>query len=209
MAYSDFLNLNDIKERLDINYKIVNFTKNDFIKNRQPSASLVENLAEYPLIPSLFSEKARSEFIIAPILKEVWKNNRPRITFFSGVSLDFDKKLGLNGICDFLIQKGQNILAIQYPIICLVEAKNKDVGEGVAQCIAEMYAAQQLNKQHEINIPFVYGVITDGQEWFFLRLEDNKAQIDTTRYELHNIDKILGVFDWLIDSILAHFPEED
>ena len=209
MAYSDFSNASDIKKTLDINYKTVSFTKAIVIPNRQPSAHLLEDISRIPFNFLAFSEKARSEFLITPILREVWKNNYQRIMLFSGMNLDYDKSIGLNGVCDFLIQKGQNGSILEYPIICLVEVKNYNVVDGVAQCIAEMYAAQQLNKQHEVNIPFVYGVVTDGQNWYFLRLQDKQAQIDETNYQIANIDQILGVFDWLIDSILAHFPEED
>jgi hypothetical protein len=209
MAYSDFLDLIDIEQNFGINNKTVFFTKATVIPNRQASAHLLEDLSLFPFTLSLFNEKARSEFLITPVLKEVWKNNIQRIMLFSGANLDYDKSVGLNGVCDFLIQKGAFSIGVRYPIICLVEAKNQNIGSGIAQCIAEMYAAQQLNKQHDLNIPFVYGVITDGQDWYFLRLEGKQAQIDSTRYDISNIDQILGVFDWLIDSILAHFPEED
>ena len=209
MAYSDFSNAVDIKKILDINYKTVSFTKEILIPARLPSAHLTEDLALFPYTLSLFNEKARSEFLIAPILREVWKKNSQRIMLFSGANLDYDKTLGLNGVCDFLIQKGSFSLTVRYPIICLVEAKNQNIGSGIAQCVAEMYAAQQLNKQHEVHIPFVYGVITDGEDWYFLRLHEKQAQIDSTKYNISNIDKILGIFEGIINSTLAHFPEED
>ena len=209
MAYSDFLDLIDIEQNFGINNKTVSFTKEIIVPDCQPSAHLLEDLSQFPFNFLTFNEKARSEFLIAPILREIWKNNSQRIMLFSGANLDYDKSIGLNGVCDFLIQKGSFSLTVRYPIICLVEAKNQNIGSGIAQCIAEMYAAQQLNKQHDLNIPFVYGVITDGEDWYFLRLQDKQAQIDSTKYNISNIDKILGIFEGIIDNTLAHFPKEN
>ncbi len=48
------------------------------------------------------TEKARSEFIIAPVLAELRRRLGGRFGFFSGIEFDVDASRGLSGYCDFL-----------------------------------------------------------------------------------------------------------
>jgi hypothetical protein len=58
----------------------------------------------------------------------------------------------------------------------VVEAKKMSVGLGLGQAVAYMVAAQQhrmsLNPERTVNI--VYGMVSDGVMWQFLRLDDKK-----------------------------------
>jgi hypothetical protein len=36
-------------------------------------------------------------------------------------------------------------LAIEVPVVAIVEAKNENINRGIAQCLAEMVAAQRFN----------------------------------------------------------------
>jgi hypothetical protein len=58
------------------------------------------------------SEKARSEFIIAPFLVELKDLVKDEISIFSGKEFNVDKELGLNGVCDFLISKSSDQLTM-------------------------------------------------------------------------------------------------
>jgi hypothetical protein len=60
------------------------------------------------------TEKAKSEFIIAPLLLELRRSTGDRFGLFSGVELAVDPGRGLNGVCDFIITKSsrQFILSI-------------------------------------------------------------------------------------------------
>ncbi len=49
------------------------------------------------------TEKARSEFIIAPVLLELKRMLKQRFFLFSGVEWEADASRGLNGFCDFLL----------------------------------------------------------------------------------------------------------
>ncbi len=71
---------------------------------KEASPHLVETLAEnIPLAVSINTEKARSELIIAPVLVELRKQHRHRVSLFSGVELTVDRERNLNGFCDFII----------------------------------------------------------------------------------------------------------
>lgn len=75
----------------------------------------------------------------------------------------------------------------------LVEAKNENLKVGFPQCIAEMVAAQQFNQQKQNQIDVIYGVVTIGTLWRFLRLSDRLVEIDSSEYHISDVGKILGI----------------
>src|SRR5947207_1806949 len=51
------------------------------------------------------TEKAKSEFIIAPVLVELRRLLTEQFDLFSGLEWDVDSSRGLNGYCDFILTK--------------------------------------------------------------------------------------------------------
>lgn len=154
------------------------------------STILKENV---DLAVAINTEKARSEMIISPILLEVRRKLNNKISLFSGVDFNVDSVRGLNGFCDFLISLSQEQLFIRAPAITLVETKNENLKSGLGQCIAEMIAAQLFNELQGNKIKNIYGVISIGAIWQFLRLEDNNIYIDLSEYYIQDVEKILGI----------------
>ncbi len=140
------------------------------------------------------TEKARSELIIAPILLEVRRQMQDKISLFSGTEFNIAPELGLNGTCDFLISKDPELLFIRSPVVTLVEAKKGNINSGLGQCVAEMVAAKLFNEQEGNKIRTIYGVVTSGNIWKFLQLEEQIISIDLVEYYLQNLPKILGIF---------------
>ena len=139
------------------------------------------------------SEKARSEYLIAPILLEVYEQARDRANLFSGIEFNVDKKRGLTGFCDFIFTLAPRTIDIQAPIISIVEAKKEDIPAGIPQCLAELIAAQIFNAAEERNIDTLYGIVTTGTDWKFLRLRGTEATVDDDLYFLDNVEKIVGI----------------
>ena len=139
------------------------------------------------------SEKARSEYLIAPILQEVYEQVQERANLFSGVEFDVDEQRGLAGFCDFLFTLAPRTIEILAPVISVVEAKKEDIPKGIPQCLAELVAAQIFNAAEERNIETLYGVVTTGEIWKFLRLRGTEATIDTDDYFLNQPEKIVGI----------------
>lgn len=139
------------------------------------------------------SEKARSEFIIAPILVDLRRQLNERISLFSGVDFTVDETKGLNGTCDFIITQSPEILIVTAPVITVVEAKKENINAGLGQCAAEMVAVQMFNQQAEVVINTIYGVVTTGSIWQFLKLEGQLLTIDLSEYYLKDVNKILGI----------------
>ncbi|MBF0100974.1 MAG: hypothetical protein HQK77_08710 [Desulfobacterales bacterium] len=140
----------------------------------------------------LYSEKARSEFIIAPVLLEIREMLNHSISIYSGMRLDVSPEEGLQGICDFIITGTPPFPSVQAPLIMLVEAKRNAVEEGLGQCAAEMIAAHRLNQEDKLLYAPVYGCVTTGELWQFLQLNDKNLLIDPTKIYIEHIDRILG-----------------
>lgn len=82
----------------------------------------------------------------------------------------------------------------------MVEARNDNIESGLAQCMAEMIAAQLFNQRQNQEIKRIYGVITTGSIWKFMQLEATTITIDLNEYFLVNVDKIIGILIHFIES---------
>lgn len=201
MAYSNFT-LAKVKEDFGLT---VDETQNLFanITTVEPSEILTVILKDYiPLATAIGTEKARSEFLIAPILSEARRQLNYQISLFSGTDFNVDIEKGLLGYCDFLISASKEQFFISAPVVTIVEAKNENIISGLGQCIAEMVASQIFNQRQGIDIPVIYGVVTTGTAWRFLTLTDNTVCIDIVEYYINQVDKILGI---ILNPIQAYF----
>jgi co-chaperonin GroES (HSP10) len=74
-----------------------------------------------------------------------------------------------------------------------VEAKNENIKGGLGQCAAAMLAAQLFNEQEGNEIKTIYGAVTTGDIWKFLKLEGTDIFIDLNNYYIKELNKILGI----------------
>ncbi len=195
MAYSSFT-LDEVESKFALNLQAGCFLPT--IDPVAPSSMLQQFLAiTLPLAKATGSEKARSEFLVAPVLVELQALLNNTISLFSGEDFTVDKELGLNGICDFLISRSPVQFKINAPVIALVEAKKGVLKDGWAQCIAEMVAAHKFNVSHSRSINVIYGVVTSGTNWQFLQMQDNTVTIDLEEYGISPVDRLLGILKWM------------
>ena len=145
------------------------------------------------------SEKARSEFIAAPILLELVRRNRGCLAVHSGKRFDVLPERGLNGECDFILSKGKISYTLRTPIFAMVEAKKNDIDVGVGQCAAQMVGAKIYNESEENGTDTIFGCSTTGEAWQFLKLENGTILLDDNRYYLDNVGQILGMLQNIID----------
>jgi hypothetical protein len=139
------------------------------------------------------TEKARSEMIIAPILIELKRLLADRISLFSGTEFNVDSDRGLNGFCDFLISLSDQQLYISSPRLIIFEAKNENIKDGLEQCIAAMLAARIFNQKEGNPIEQIYGAVTTGNQWKFIKLENDTAFVDSQDYYIDRLDEIMGI----------------
>ena len=195
MAYKDFT-----LEKLEVEFAIRNQQTVLFenITPLPPSDWLLQTLRYGQTLP-IRSEKARSELIVSPILLEIIQRNLGFITFYSGERLDADRQHGLVGECDFIIAKNTGSYSINLPLFAIVEAKKQDIDLGINQCAAQLYGAKIFNEARKNAVPALYGCVTTGEDWLFLKLEQDILKIDTTKYKLQDLSTLLGIFQTIID----------
>jgi hypothetical protein len=192
MAYSDFT-LGRVRKELGL---VIVDRPNLFarVKSAPPSAFLTQSLVRYTSLASLIgTEKAKSEFLIAPILAEVRDQVGNQIGLFSGTEFSVDPEKGLQGFCDFILSRTPEQLDVTAPVAVIVEAKNDNLKSGLGQCIAEMVAAQIFNDREGRPIEVIYGAVTSGTNWRFLRLQGQTIEIDEAEYFINQVEQILGV----------------
>ena len=193
MAYSDFT-IPQLKQKFDIAIDEETNLFGDVSAIELP-ATLTDILRRYlPLALNLNTEKARSEFIIAPLLAEFKLLHRDQLSLFSGIEFNVDEASGLKGRCDYILARSPEQLTLIAPICVLVEAKNENIIAGIPQCLAEMIAAQRFNSVNGIHpVSAVYGIITTGSIWRFLRLEETAATVDSVEYAIQSPGKIFAI----------------
>ncbi|MBD2132097.1 hypothetical protein H6F47_06430 [Sphaerospermopsis sp. FACHB-1094] len=199
MSYSQFTSIGKVKEAFGLKTQEGGRFIPEVAKI-EPSTTLTAYLAESLPLAASASEKARSEGIIYPVLLEVRRILNRQISLFSGEDFTVDESVGLNGICDFLLSRSPEVLEIEAPVIVIVEAKKADLRTGFGQCIAEMVAAQRFNLAKHNPLSIVYGAISSGTQWRFLKLEGDIVTIDLADYPLPPVDEILGMLVWMMEN---------
>jgi hypothetical protein len=99
------------------------------------------------------------------------------VNVFSGIAFDVDRVSGLCGDCDYLIARSDKIYYVEAPVVAVVEAKKEDIIGGLGQCAAELVAIRLFNDREKSTIPIVYGCVTSGTNWWFLKLEASTLTI--------------------------------
>ncbi len=199
MAYSDF-DLLRVEHDFSLTIQEV-----DVCLPEVPSVapdSLLESLLNenLPLALAQGNEKARSEWIINPVLTAVRRLLKQQISVFSGKEFNIDPSQGLNGYVDFLITRSPRLLVVEAPVLTIVEAKPENLNAVLGQCLAEMIAAQRYNERQARAIKTVYGCVTNGELWKFLTLREAIAMIGLRDYTLPPVDTILGILVWICNS---------
>jgi hypothetical protein len=198
MPYSSF-SLLQVQRQFDL--KVIKGIFFADLPGLTPGEWLTDLLAKSaPFAAAQGSEKVRSELIVAPLLFELRELLDRRVGLFSGTDFSIDTESGLNGICDFLLTRSTNELIIEAPAIILIEAKKGELNAGWGQCAAEMVAAQKFNRAGGQEILTIYGSVTTGTQWQFLKLTGQDLTIDVTEYPLNPIDRILGILKWMVEG---------
>ena len=194
MAYGDFT-LEEIEERFGIKNRIANLFAE--LAPIEPSDFLKQLFSLARGLP-LRSEKSKSEALVLPFLLELRRRNSDFFTIYSGENLSADEARGLKGECDFILAKDIHSYSINYPLIQVVEAKKNDLDLGIPQCAAQMVGAKVFNEKKGVQLEKIYGCVTTGDDWLFLKLEGDLF-IDERKYYLVELPELLAVFQSIID----------
>jgi hypothetical protein len=152
------------------------------------------------LVLAVNTEKARSEFIVAPILLELKRLLGGSFGLFSGVEFDVDAARGLNGFCDFILTKSPLQSVLTAPVVTIAEAKNDNLRNGLGQCIAAMVGLREFNARSPAPVAAVYGVVTTGGAWEFLRLVGPELTLDVREYFVAELGRIMGILAHILKT---------
>lgn len=194
MSYSDFKTVENIKDKFKIPITSGEslFSETEEIEAGDILTEIFED--NIPLALNINTEKARSELIVCPVLVEVRRILNRKVSLFSGIDFNVDDTLGLTGYCDFIMSNSPDQVFLEFPVVCIVEAKNENIKAGYAQCIAEMIAAQIFNERTSTEVCYILGAVTTGSNWKFLKYEGGKVFVDFDEYMISRVNKILGIF---------------
>ena len=190
MAYTDFT-LESAEETLGVTVRL-----GDLFPGLAPVAVpgwLTDQLSRGQEL-ALVSEKARSEFILAPILLAVRELSAHSITILSGQRLDVEPQRSLLGECDFLLTRSEPLPRLSAPIVTIVEAKRNDIDAGLGECVAQMVGAQIYNERAGEAPRAVTGCVTTGENWQFLGLRGSDVTFHRPRYYIDGVGMILAAF---------------
>lgn len=168
----------------------------------EPSPVLLETLRR-ARSARLINERARAYYLIHPVLAELAVLRAGKVFSLPEVPLQVEGAEGLCGTPDFILSGSSTHKIV--PILVVVEAKREDIESGLPQCAAELYAAYLLNDSRPSEL---YGVVTTGMEWQFLRLEVEgsvkRIRVEKTAYMIAaELPAMLGAFCYIIDRALA------
>lgn len=198
MSFRDFV-LEDVESRLGLTLKTEPLFRD--VPEVPLRPDFKETLAEgIILAQGVDSEKAKSEFVIAPILLEFRRLRKSQNVVFSGVEFNVDPAKGLNGYCDFLITRSPRLYLVTAPVIAVAEGKNDNVNTGLGQCIAGMRAAWLFNAAKGETVSQVFGASTTGTHWKFMRLRDTEVTLDTDDYFGDCFGKVLAILLHMADT---------
>ena len=202
MAFDEFT-VHDLTQRLGLKYR-----ESPDLFGEAPAVQAGDVLRAVlrdnaPVALAISTEKARSELLIAPILMEARRLCDGKVSFFSGAELNVDASRGLNGFCDYVLSRSPVQTELDAPLVTIVAAKNENLRAGIPQCAAEMYAAKLFNERRGRAVEAVYGAVTTGDAWRFLRLRDDNVEVDLRGYYLDALERVLGVLVSMLRGVVA------
>ncbi len=171
--------------------------------SKEAIAFLTQQLArDMDLARRTPTEKAKSEFVIAPVLAAL--RQIQKVGVHSGVSFDVSAEENLRGACDFLVTLSDELEIIRAPVLVIVEAKRSIMTEGLGQCLAEMVAAQRFNKRANLLPSPIFGCITNGFYWRFLQLSNSTVLADdAVEYPLMPVTELMQRLCYAVSSAAA------
>ncbi|BAU16117.1 hypothetical protein LEP3755_66840 (plasmid) [Leptolyngbya sp. NIES-3755] len=116
-------------------------------------------------------------------------------TLFSGYPFEVQPAQGLVGQCDYLLSRSPRMTDSYPPISLIVEVK-RDLDCCLPHCLVEMVAAEQFNRS---DAP-IYGALTTGLQWQFLKLEGNRVTIKRTVYQFEPFNPVVAMLAGMLTA---------
>lgn len=151
-------------------------------------------------LPVSASEQSISEFLITPVLQEIWPPYSDALTIWSHVQFGSDETLV--GYPDYFIARQSPLGPIvqERPYVMFVEAKKDDFDGGWGQCLAAMLAGQKLNDEPE---GVIYGGVSNGRVWYLGKLEGRVLTQDPRAFTLGDLEGLFAALNYVFSEAKA------
>ena len=207
MAYRDF-KMSDLTSKFGVQQQIsAPLFDRKTIALVEPSSYLKMAMDKAELF-ELSTEKAISERLVSPILAELKERNPRFVKLFSGEIINADFKAGLNGEIDFILTRHPESLDPRAPILCITEAKIGKIQKYIPQAAAQMVGAKVFNLKNNEPFSTVFGAVTDGKVWRFLKLEDDNLWTDNKDIFINEMPLLLGILQNIVDFYKSKFENK-
>ncbi len=196
MAFSDYRSISQVQKRFGIKYREENFIS--VHEDTVLSAGFIEDFEFNNEHMDIYtSEASRSETVIFPLLREVYKKYFHNFSLWIQKAVSYDDDL--TGTPDYMISSKSELgkTVLEAPLVIVAEAKKNDFEQGWGQCLAELVAAQKIN--NDTDSP-VYGIVTDGKLWEFGKLAKNVFIKNKEGYTIHHLAELFSVLNHIFRS---------
>ncbi|NOT59864.1 MAG: hypothetical protein HOP19_06515 [Acidobacteria bacterium] len=191
MAYGKYKDIQEVAKKYQIKLAVGAFV--------EPLPTVIEDHFRAELAYTLksldvrMSEAAISEFLIAPILREIWKQHREALLLWSHVSMKVGEEF--DGYPDYLFTKLSPLGMVRdKPYLLVVEAKKDDFEGGWGQCLAAMIAAQTINENDQITL---HGSVSNGDVWEFGKLQGHEFVRDQRSYTISALEELFAALNYV------------
>ena len=204
MPFSNYKNIGAVAKKFQIKYVQSNFLLEIEFPVPESFKEELDLVSTDGVIDN--SKAAICENLIYPVLKEVWKHYRSKLTLWSHQALVYDEDL--SGVPDYIVTKRSPLGTIVFdkPYFLVVEAKQDKFEEGWGQCLAEMVAVQRINDDVEKTI---YGIVSNGKIWHFAKLKLDLFTRSKTFYTIQDLDNLFAVVNYAFQQCQLQIDESD
>jgi hypothetical protein len=202
MSFSNYKSISTVIKKFQIKYIQTNFMEEIEFPVKDSFKEELDILFTDGVVDN--SEDAICENLIYPILKEVWKNYRSKLTLWSHQSLNYDEDL--SGVPDYIVSQRNPLSPVVFdkPYFIAVEAKQDRFEEGWGQCLAEMVAIQRINDNLETDI---FGIVSNGKIWQFGKLTIDVFTRNRNLYTIQELGRLFAAVNYVFQvSILSSNP---
>ncbi|MDJ0677362.1 MAG: hypothetical protein QNJ36_18615 [Calothrix sp. MO_167.B42] len=192
MAFSNFKIIGEVLQEYQVTYTQANFVQEIPLNVPDYFREDLNVVMQDGVVSN--SEFAICENFIYPVLKEVWKKYKTKLTIWSHQSFNYNEKL--SGFPEYIIARRSPLGKIVFdkPYFILVEAKQDNFEAGWAQCLTEMIAAQKLNAEYPITI---FGITSNGDIWQFGKLEGDIFTRNISPSTIYELDKLFAIVNFI------------
>ena len=195
MAFSNYKSISSVIKKFQIKYVQSNFMLEVEFPAKESFQEELDLLFTDGVIDN--SEDAICENLIYPVLKEVWKPYRSKLTLWSHEALAYDEDL--SGIPDYTVTQRNSLSTIVFdkPYFLIVEAKQDKFEEGWSQCLAEMIAVQRINDDF---VSDVFGIVSNGKIWQFGKLVGDVFTRNKNLYIIQDLNKLFAAVNYIFQQ---------